>query len=127
MDNEKNYDWEDNGIFSKMKKMFSNPKTSGKTKLSANEAYLKTRYGKIETKEERYKSFLERLNKEILFKCQVNEYFCAMEVPSELADEYMEQIISEYKDGGYSIVDMRTVIKDLNAPIIFVSWSVCKE
>lgn len=94
-----------------------------KTEISANEAYLQARYNKIESKEERYNKFLDNTNKLILECCQVSRYCCTVEMEKELLDEYMDKFISYFANKGYSIIDMREVIPNLEKGYIFICWA----
>lgn len=116
------YNEEELTFWDKFKKMFMSPISKEPKNISANDAFLKTKYGKVESKEERYKNLISAINEEISQKCNMGEYCCIAKVPSDLEEEYLEKLTSEYKDKGFDVIDMREFIKRLNKTILFISW-----
>ena len=90
--------------------------------ISASDAYLQAKYGNVKTKEERYTDFIEELNSLIMFKCQNGEFFCTIEMPIELVDDYLNDTIEKYAQLGYKLFDMRTVVDTLDRCVLFICW-----
>ena len=100
-------------------------KNSKNKEFSANDAYLQAKYGKVESKEERYENFINELNALITFKCQSNAFHCTIVMPQELVVEYLDEVISKYTEMGFDIINMKDIVHKLNSTILFLSWDNC--
>lgn len=102
-------------------------KKSKSKEFSANDAYLQAKYGKVESKEERFENFISELNALITFKCQSNAFHCTIVMPQELVAEYLDRVISKYTEMGFEIINMKDIVDKLDSTILFLSWENCTD
>lgn len=108
--------------FGFMSKFISSFKKN-ETVFTANNVYLNTRYGRIETEEERLKKLYNRINSLIESKSIQGEFCCAIDVPKELAAKSTNDIIEYYKNKGFTVVNMKDVIEGIDKTFLFITWA----
>lgn len=104
-------------MFKKFSEMF---KTMSK-KLDAKEAYLLTHYCRIVSEDNRLKEFKDKIDALISAKCTVDSYCCVMQVPDDLL-KFIGDIINEYRELGYTVVNLKEVIEDVDCDYLFFCW-----
>lgn len=109
------------GNSKKIKEMLSKLIKRSDMKLTAKDAYLKAKYNRIEDDETRLKIFKENLESLIAAKCEMCSYCCVVQVEEDL-QKYTNDIINEYKNLGYTVVNLKEVIEGVKSNFIFFTW-----
>ena len=87
----------------------------------ATDAYLKTKYKVVKNDEERLNDFKVSLNSLIEGKSECGNYCCVIEMPDDIK-KYIGDVMTEYKEHGYSVANLKDSVKDVKTDVIFVSW-----
>lgn len=97
--------------------------SKGGHKVSAKDAYLKATYGEVKTDDQRLEDFMTALDELIKMKSNPNNcQFCAtIEVPDDLL-KYLPQIIGEYKNRDFTIINLKEKLDDIKSNFLFLCW-----
>lgn len=87
----------------------------------ATDAYLKTKYKVVKNDEERLNDFKISLNSLIEGKSECGNYCCVIEMPDDIK-KYIGDVMTEYKEHGYSVANLKDSVKDVKTDVIFISW-----
>lgn len=90
--------------------------------LKAKDAYLQAKYNRIESKEDWYKKLMNNINELIISSCQINKYYCTIEFPLELVNDYLLETIEKLSNDGYTVIDMREHTK-MEHCVLFITWN----
>lgn len=105
----------------KIRELFSNLVKRSDTKMSAKDAYLKSKYNRVESDEARLKNFKENLEALISAKCEISSYCCVVQVESDLT-KFLEDIITDYRSLGYTVVNLKEIIEGVKSDYLFFTW-----
>ena len=105
------------GFLSKIQSRIINEKN-----LDAYGAYLLSRYGLIESKDKRLSEFYTNLDNLISAKANASQYCCATEIPDELVNDFLKEIISSYEKKGFTVVDLAGKLENVQRHYIFITW-----
>lgn len=101
--------------------LFSNLTTRSETRLNAKEAYLRAKYQRIQTEEERLKEFKSELDRLITIKCDSCICCCVVELEEDLS-KYLDDIIKEYREMDYTVINLREKLEGVHKNYIFLCW-----
>lgn len=90
-------------------------------RLTANNAYLKSKYQRIQTDEERVKDFKEIIETLIAAKCEVGHYCCVVQLTNDLA-KFLDEIVNEFIEIGYTVVNLKEKIEGIENIYLFFCW-----
>lgn len=100
---------------------FKNLTKRSETRLNAKEAYLKAKYQRIQTEEERLKGFKSDLDMLISIKCDSCTCCCVVELEEDLS-KYLDEIIKEYQDMDYTVINLKEQIDGIHKNYLFFCW-----
>lgn len=100
---------------------FKNVTKRSNPRLNAKEAYLRTKYQRIQTDEERLQEFKFNLDTLISIKCDTNTCCCVVELEEDLS-KYLDEVIKEYQDMGYTVLNLKDEVENINKNYIFICW-----
>lgn len=98
--------------------------------LSANEAYMRTKYGAYKTIAQRIKDIQNDINYKIKSKISMaganntifSSYFCIIEIDDDMKD-YVNEIFKPFKERGFKIITLSDKIEELHDELVFImSW-----
>ena len=87
----------------------------------AHQAYLLSKYGKANNKEDRLCEFMSCIAESLKYKHSFREYALVHEIPDDLI-EYKESILQFFVSKGYTAVELSTVIEGLAKPYLFIAF-----
>ena len=87
----------------------------------ANQAYLLSKYGKANNKEDRLCEFMGCIAETLKYKHSFREYALVHEIPDDLI-EYKESILQFFVSKGYTAVELSSVIEGLAKPYLFIAF-----
>lgn len=87
----------------------------------ANQAYLLSKYGKANNKEDRLCEFMGCIAETLKYKHSFREYALVHEIPDDLI-EYKESILQFFVSKGYTAVELSTMIEGLAKPYLFIAF-----
>lgn len=105
----------------KIFEIFSKLTKRSDARLTAKSAYLKSKYQRIQTDEERVKDFKEIIESLIAAKCEVGHYCCVIQLENDLA-KFLDEIVSEFTEIGYTVVNLKEKIEEVENIYLFFCW-----
>lgn len=87
----------------------------------AQQAYLLSKYGKVNDKEYRLCEYMGCIAEILKHKHSIQEYALVYEIPEDLV-EYKECILQFFISKGYTAVELSTVIEGLTRPYLFIAF-----
>ena len=105
----------------KIKELLLSLMKRNNTIMNAKDAYLKSKYNRIEDDNTRLKNFKDDLNALIEAKCQISTYCCVVQVEDDLK-KFIDDIVQEYKNLGYTVVNLKDVIEGVVSDYLFFTW-----
>lgn len=100
---------------------FKNLTKRSNPRLNAKDAYLKAKYQRIQTEEERLKEFKSDLDMLISIKCDSCTCCCVVELEEDLS-KYLDEIIKEYQDMDYTVINLKEQIDGIHKNYLFFCW-----
>jgi len=88
---------------------------------TANASFLKSKYGRADSSEERLDAFMKEFCTDIETKNTKGEYACVKFLPEDLA-VFKDAIINIFKDKGYTVADLKQCIENVGRDYIFLCW-----
>ena len=104
-----------------LKKLTQPHKFEFKEIPDAHQAYLLSKYGKANNKEDRLCEFMGCIAETLKYKHSFREYALVHEIPDDLI-EYKESILQFFVSKGYTAVELSTVIEGLTKPYLFIAF-----
>ena len=104
-----------------LKKLTQPHKFEFKEIPDAHQAYLLSKYGKANNKEDRLCEFMGCITETLKHKHSFREYALVHEIPDDLI-EYKESILQFFVSKGYTAVELSTVIEGLAKPYLFIAF-----
>ena len=104
-----------------LKKLTQPHKFEFKEIPDAHQAYLLSKYGKANNKEDRLCEFMGCITETLKHKHSFREYALVHEIPDDLI-EYKENILQFFVSKGYTAVELSTVIEGLTKPYLFIAF-----
>ena len=104
-----------------LKKLTQPHKFEFKEVPDAHQAYLLSKYGKANNKEDRLCEFMGCIAETLKYKHSFREYALVHEIPDDLI-EYKESILQFFVSKGYTAVELSTVIEGLTKPYLFIAF-----
>ena len=104
-----------------LKKLTQPHKFEFKEIPDAHQAYLLSKYGKANNKEDRLCEFMGCIAETLKYKHSFREYALVHEIPDDLI-EYKESILQFFVSKGYTAVELSTVIEGLAKPYLFIAF-----
>ena len=104
-----------------LKKLTQPHKFEFKEIPDAHQAYLLSKYGKANNKEDRLCEFMGCITETLKHKHSFREYALVHEIPDDLI-EYKESILQFFVSKGYTAVELSTVIEGLTKPYLFIAF-----
>lgn len=104
-----------------LKKLTQPHKLEFKEIPDAHQAYLLSKYGKANNKEDRLCEFMGCIAETLKYKHSFREYALVHEIPDDLI-EYKESILQFFVSKGYTAVELSTVIEGLTKPYLFIAF-----
>ena len=104
-----------------LKKLTQPHKFEFKEIPDAHQAYLLSKYGKANNKEDRLCEFMSCIAESLEYKHNFREYALVHEIPDDLI-EYKESILQFFVSKGYTAVELSTVIEGLTKPYLFIAF-----
>lgn len=87
----------------------------------AHQAYLLSKYGKANDKEDRLCEYMDCIAEMLKYKHSIQEYALVHEIPEDLV-EYKESILQFFISKGYTAVELSTVVEGLARPYLFIAF-----
>ena len=87
----------------------------------AHQAYLLSKYGKANDKENRLCEYIGCIAEMLKYKHSIREYALVHEIPADLV-EYKESILQFFISKGYTAVELSTVVEGLARPYLFIAF-----
>ena len=104
-----------------LKKLTQPHKFEFKEIPDAHQAYLLSKYGKANNKEDRLCEFMGCIAETLKYKHSFREYALVHEIPDDLI-EYKESILQFFASKGYTAVELSSVIEGLAKPYLFIAF-----
>ena len=104
-----------------LKKLTQPHKFEFKEIPDAHQAYLLSKYGKANNKEDRLCEFMGCIAETLKYKHSFREYALVHEIPDDLI-EYKENILQFFVSKGYTAVELSSVIEGLAKPYLFIAF-----
>ena len=104
-----------------LKKLTQPHKFEFKEIPDAHQAYLLSKYGKANNKEDRLCEFMSCIAELLKYKHNFREYALVHEIPDDLI-EYKESILQFFVSKGYTAVELSTMIEGLAKPYLFIAF-----
>ena len=104
-----------------LKKLTQPHKFEFKEIPDAHQAYLLSKYGKANNKEDRLCEFMSCIGESLKYKHNFREYALVHEIPDDLI-EYKESILQFFVSKGYTAVELSSVIEGLAKPYLFIAF-----
>ena len=104
-----------------LKKLTQPHKFEFKEIPDAHQAYLLSKYGKANNKEDRLCEFMGCIAETLKYKHSFREYALVHEIPDDLI-EYKESILQFFVSKGYTAVELSSVIEGLAKPYLFIAF-----
>lgn len=100
---------------------FHNITKRSNPRLNAKDAYLKAKYQRIQTEEERLNEFKFNLDTLISIKCDSCTCCCVVELEEDLS-KHLNDIIKEYRELGYTVINLKDEVEDIDNNCLFLCW-----
>lgn len=104
-----------------LKKLTQSRKFEFKEIPDAHQAYLLSKYGKANDKEDRLREYMGCIAEMLKYKHSLRKYALVHEIPEDLV-EYKESILKFFISKGYTAVELSTVIEGLTRPYLFIAF-----
>lgn len=104
-----------------LKKLAQPRKFEFKEIPDAHQAYLLSKYGKANDKEDRLYEYMSCIAEMLKYKHSIREYALVHEIPEDLV-EYKESILQFFISKGYTAVELSTVVEGLARPYLFIAF-----
>lgn len=82
---------------------------------------LKAKYQRIQTEDERLNEFKFNLDTLISIKCDTCTCCCVVELEEDLS-KHLDDIINEYRDLGYTVLNLKDEVEDIDKNYLFLCW-----
>lgn len=104
-----------------LKKLTQPHKFEFKEIPDAHQAYLLSKYGKANDKEDRLCEYMGCIAEMMKYKHSIQEYALVHEIPEDLV-EYKESILQFFISKGYTAVELSTVVEGLARHYLFIAF-----